>query len=146
MWTGEQVCILITNASRGADAVAEELARAGYARSVSAVQRTAARMGVSLARWDVCLECGDALPADMVPEGICPACKARKRYEEAERRWRKTWDEVRAAGLESEMEARGFRQEVRLLDKRTRALRRAAGLKVSRECLSAGQAGKGEGR
>ena len=125
-WTGEQVAILLLNASRGAEGAAEALAEAGYTRSVEAVSRKAYRMGISLVRWDVCVECGAAVP-DLDGDGLCAGCRARREYMAEVELWQKRWEEVDAAGRAAEMEARGFRREAKLLRKRRRALEEALG-------------------
>jgi hypothetical protein len=74
-WTTAQEDALRANASLGARACKEVIKELfGVDRDVGAVSRHASRIGVSLAKFETCPECGAREQVLTIATGLCKAC------------------------------------------------------------------------
>lgn len=76
-WTEAQDDVLVEYGSLGAEECRRMLRReCGVVRSVSSIQSRASRLGLSLARYEVCPLCGKVV-AKLTRTGHCETCRVR---------------------------------------------------------------------
>lgn len=78
-WTVEQERILFEHGNRGAKYCAELIARRYHVRRTpEATRRHAYRIGIPMAIYETCHECGRAVKKLNRRSGLCPPCHAHK--------------------------------------------------------------------
>lgn len=125
-WTEEQEDIIRTFAHFGPEAIAEEIRQqTGVARSASATQRQASRMGVSLRRYKRCPRCGRARKRLNRWTGLCATCNQDELIARQDAR-RRRLEEIMREEEEDERGTQEYRRKERELNRKMRSNERLA--------------------
>lgn len=94
-WTEEQDEILYTYGNLGVEELRRLLhSRCGVIRSEDAIKRHAYRIGASLIRYEVCVNCGRRVQK-LKPDNLCTTCHTRRLTERQHQRNAKLMQELR---------------------------------------------------